>query len=210
MRNILLLLIVACASATCATVSGQIKAQSYDTPSYVQFSATRYEVSETETNAVLTLMRSGDFRNPASVDFNTVEGTAADNVDFKPCGGTIVFSGGQSVRTISVPILRSGDAASKTFQVALAAGDPATIVMTPSADVEIKSQAPSLTIALKSGALVVSWPDSGSQFVLEAQVDGAWSAVAATPALDQGVWSVAIDSTTPMAWFRLRAQTQTP
>ena len=210
MRNILSLLIVACASATGASVSAQIKAQSYDTPSYIQFSATRYEVSETETNAVLTLLRTGDYRNPASVDFATREGTAADNVDFKPCGGTIVFSGGQSIRTITVPILRSSDPIKKSFQVELAATDPASIVMTPSAEVSIGASAPSLNIALRSGGLLISWPDAGSPFVLEQQVDGAWSSVSVPPALDQGTWTVAVDAPVSMAWFRLRAETQNP
>jgi hypothetical protein len=210
MRNPLLLLIVACASATCLTTSAQIKAQSYDTPSYVQFSAPRYEVSENETNAVVTVVRSGDYRNPASVDFTTREGTAADNVDFQPCGGTIVFTAGQSFRTISIPILRSSEPISKTFQVELAEADANTIVTTPSAEIEIKPLPPALTIMVKSGGLLVSWPDSGSSFVLEAQIDGAWTAVSTAPTLDQGTWTVAIDSTAPLALFRLRLQSQTP
>jgi hypothetical protein len=205
MRHILPLLMVACAIATCATVSAQIKAQSYDTPSYVQFSEPRYEVSKTETNAILTLVRTGDYRNPASVDFSTHEGTAADNVDFKPCGGTIVFSGGQSIRTITVPILHSPDPVSKTFQVELAGGDPATIVMTPTVEVEIKAPAPSLNIALQPGGLLISWPDSATAFVLEQQIDGAWSPVTTTATLDQGVWSVTIDAPAAIAWFRLRS-----
>jgi hypothetical protein len=206
MRNSLSLLVVAGCSLACMTVSAQITAQDYDTPSYVQFSAPRYEVSESETNAVVTIVRSGDYRKTASVDYSTQEDTAEENVDFQPCGGTIVFKAGESFRTISIPILRSSEPTPKAFQVQLAQADPYTIVTTPAAEVEIKPQPPALTITPKNGALLVSWPDSGSAYVLDAQVDRTWSPVATPPTLENGTWSVAIDLNAPMALFRLRLE----
>lgn len=210
MRNALCLLIVAGLNAASFNASAQIKAQDYDTPSYVQFSAPHYEVSQTETNAVVTIVRSGDYRKTASVDYSTAEGTAADNVDFKPCGGTIVFKAGESFRTITIPILRASDPKTKTFQVQLAEADTMTVVTTPSAEVEIKAQAPALTIVPRNGALLVTWPDSDSAYVLDALVGGAWVQVDAQPTLENGTWSVAFEGNGPMALFRLRSETQTP
>jgi hypothetical protein len=210
MRNTLLLLAVAGFAATSLNVSAQIKAQGYDTPSYVQFSAPRYEVSETETNAVVTLVRSGDFRKTASIDYTTQEGTAADGVDFEACGGTVVFAAGQSFRTITIPILRSPAPVTKTFQVQMTEGDFNTVVTTPSAEVEIKPQPPGLRIAAKKAALVVSWPDSGAKFVLEGQVDGQWSAVNAPPVLADGNWTVTLTPGAPVILFRLRLDSETP
>ena len=204
MRNALLLISVAWFGAASSNTSAQIKAQGYDTPSYVQFSAPRYEVSETETNAVVTIVRSGDFRKIASVDYSTREGTASDNVDFEPCGGSIVFNPGQNFRTITIPIKRSSEPVTKTFQVEMTQGDLNTVVTTPSADVEIKPQPPALDIAAKNGALVVSWPESDTPFVLEAQSDGQWSAVTETATLANRSWSVAITPTSPLSFFRLR------
>ena len=204
MRNALLLIPVAWLGATCLNTSAQIKAQGYDTPSYVQFSAPRYEVSATETNAVVTIVRTGDSRKIASVDYATREGTASDNVDFQPCGGTIVFAAGQSFRTITVPILRSPEPVTKTFQVEISEGDPGTIVTTPTAQVEIKPQPPALNIAAANGGLVISWPESASKFVLEAQLDGQWAAVGIEPELADGTWTVAFTPTAPIVLFRLR------
>jgi hypothetical protein len=204
MRNALLLITVV--SATCLNVSAQIKAQDYDTPSYVQFSLPRYEVSQTETNAVVTIVRSGDSRKTASVDYTTVEGTASEGVDFQACGGTIVFAAGQCFRTITIPVTRSSDLVTKTFQVELTEPGFDTIITTPTADVQIQPQPPALNIAAKKGALVISWPDSETAFVLEAQVDGQWSAVGVAPTLGDGTWSVTFTPTIPVALFRLRQE----
>jgi hypothetical protein len=209
MRNTLLTLLVACSTAACLTTSAQYKTYDYDTPSYIQFSDPRYEVSSTETNAVVTIVRTGDYRKQAAVEFTTREGTAEDGVDFQACGGKIVFMAGQSFRTITVPILRDSEPVAKTFAVELTSADPYTVVTTTSVEVEIKPEPPSLTIAVKPSGLVVSWPDSGSPFVLEAQVDGAWSAVATPPVLENGNWNVAIAPSARVALFRLRANTQT-
>jgi hypothetical protein len=209
MRNTLLLISVAWFSAALQNASAQIKAQGYDTPSYVQFSAPRYEVSQNETNAVVTIVRSGDFRKIASVDYSTREGTAADNIDFEPCGGTIIFNPGQNFRTITIPIKRSADTVAKSFQVEIAQVDLNTVVTTPTANVEIKPLPPALDIAAKEGALVISWPESNAPFVLEAQVDGEWSALAETPALANGSWSVTVTPASPLTFFRLRLDSET-
>lgn len=207
MRNTLLLAVAGFA-VTSLSVSAQIKAQGYDTPSYVQFSAPRYEVSETATNAVVTLVRSGDFRKAASIDYTTQEGTAADGVDFEACGGTVVFAAGQSFRTITIPILRSPAPVTRSFQVQMTEGDFNTVVTTPAAEVEIKPQPPGLTIGAKKGALVVSWPDSAAKFILEGQVNGQWSAVEAAPVLTNGQWTVTVTPGVPVILFRLRLDSE--
>lgn len=208
MRNALLLLTVV--SATCLNVSAQIKAQDYDTPSYVQFSLPRYEVSQTETNAVVTIVRTGDSRKTASVDYSTREGTASEGLDFQACGGTIVFAAGQSFRSITIPVARSSDPVTKTFQVELTQPGFDTIITTPTADVQIQPQPPALNIAAKKGALVISWPSSESAFVLESQVDGRWSDIGIAPTLGDGTWSVTFTPTVTVALFRLRLESQTP
>jgi len=207
MRPSLSTLAIVCAAALTGSVHAQVKAQDTETPSYVQFSAPRFEVSETETNAVITVVRSGDFRNNAAVSYKTVEGTAANNVDFEPSGGTIVFSAGQSFKTISIAVLHAGKPATdKTFKVALVQPSANTIIVSPAADVSIKQAGPALSIALGANGLSVVWPDAGAAYALEAQVNGTWSAVTTAPALADGSWSVRIDPTQPVALFRLRLE----
>ena len=203
MRNTLSLLIAAACSLTAITTSAQFKTYDTETPSYVQFTSPRYEVSETETNAVVTIVRTGDFRKLAAIEYATREGTAENAVDFVSSGGKVVFAAGQSFRTITIPILRDGDPTPKKFQVEMTQADVNTIVTTPSAEVEIKPQPPALNIAAKGQAFEVSWPDSGQPFVLEAQVDGQWTAVHGSTLTDT-TWRAAFVNTGAMVWFRLR------
>jgi hypothetical protein len=208
MQLSLTLLAIGCAAAS-LNVRAQIKAQSFDTPSYVQFSAARFEVSENETNAVVTVVRSGDYRKTASVDFTTVEGSASSNVDFQPCGGTLVFASGQSIKTITIPILRetAGEPV-KDFQVQLQQPAANTIVLTDSAVVEIIPQAPALNIALSGNGLTVSWPDVSLPYTLEAQLDGSWTAITTGVVLGENGWSASVPPSGQVAFFRLRLESQ--
>lgn len=204
MLSSLKMLVIGCAAAT-LSVSAQYTAKNYDTPSYVQFSSARFEVNGTETNAVVTVVRSGDYRKTAAVGYITQDGTAAANVDFQPCGGTIVFSSGQSVRTITIPILRETSAgAAKSFQVQLQEPAANTIVLTDSAEIEIMADLPSLEIELAGGGLLISWPDTGLPYQLEAQVNGFWSAVTTEAASEDGVLSVTVAPEGQVVLFRLR------
>jgi hypothetical protein len=209
MRPSLALFIVASVAAVSSlTARAQFHIQGYDTPSYIQFSNPTFEVDGDQTNAVITLVRTGDYRKNASVDYATQDGTAEGNVHFKPCGGTVNFAAGQSIRTITIPILREQPAPPKTFQVELVQTSDTSLVITPTAQVEIKSL-PTLSILAASAAGVqLAWPDVGAAYVLEAKADGDWQAVASAPTLVDGEWTIALDANTPMEWFRLRLNAQ--
>ena len=206
MRSPLSILAVACAASLSA--HAQIKAFGYDTPSYIEFGAPRFEVSGTETNAVITIVRGGDYRRTAAVDYTTKDGTAEGAVNFHPCGGTLTFAPGESFKTINIPIIREEPEPMKTFQVEMTAAAAETIVITPTAEVEIKSQPPALAITTAGGKLSITWADVGEAFNLEALIDGAWNQVANEPALANGEWSVQLSPApgAPIALFRLKLQ----
>jgi hypothetical protein len=207
MRPSLSLIAVACLAILTPAVRAQVVAKDTQTPSYVQFSAPHFEVSETETNAVLTVVRSGDFRNSSSVAYKTLEGTAESNVDFESTGGDLTFNPGECFKTITIPVLRNGKPApDKTFKVALAQPSPDTIVLTAAADVSIKAAGPALSIALAADGLTVQWPDVGATCTLEAQVDGNWTAVTERPTLVDGSWAVKVNPSQTVALFRLRLE----
>jgi hypothetical protein len=200
--------IVAVAALSPPTARAQYRILGYDTPSYIQFSSQRFEVNGTETNAVITVVRTGDFRNPASVDYATQDGTAEGNVHFRPCGGTINFPAGQSMRTISIPIIREQPEPPKTFNVELVQTSEASLVITPTAEVEIQSL-PTLSIAADAGGAVkLSWADVGAPYVLEAKADGEWQGILNAPTLVDGEWTLSVSGAAPMAWFRLRLNAQ--
>ena len=195
-------------AATCAaslTASAQIKAQDYDTPSYIQFSASRYEVNGAETNAVLTLVRNGDYRKTAAVDYTTRDGTAEGSVNFHACGGTLTFAPGESFKTINIPIIREDPEPAKSFQVELTAAASTTLVLTPTAEVEIQSPPPPLAIAAAGQSITISWPDLGQSFGIQALIGDAWINIENEPSLANGEWTVQLTPApdAPVALFRL-------
>ena len=199
-----LLLIAGCAASL--TASAQETAQSFDTPSYIEFSSTHFDVREGETNAFITIVRSGDYRKTASVDYKTQEGTAACNVNFQATGGTLVFAAGESFKTINVPILRDQPVESvKKFEVQLTDPAPDTVVVTAAAEVEIKPDPPTLAIKPGAGVLEVSWPDVGLAYALEVKTEGSdWTTVIEKTALIGGTIAIKVTTDASMAWFRLK------
>ncbi|MGE3310997.1 MAG: Calx-beta domain-containing protein [Limisphaerales bacterium] len=71
----------------------------------IQFSASTYEVSETNLTAILAVQRAGDPSASATVDYASSGGSATAGADYTDVSGTIVFAPGESVRPIAVPIL---------------------------------------------------------------------------------------------------------
>lgn len=205
MRPSLKLLVIAGCAAASLSVSAQFTAQSYDTPSYVQFSTGKIQVCPSEKKAVVTIVRSGDFRKAAAVDFATEDGTAVANVDFKASGGTVSFESGQSAKTISIPLL-SDEAATevRTFSVVLRNPGFDTVVTMQSTEVEIRPDPPSLSIELANGELIVTWNDIGMPFVLEGKTDADWASVTPTPELKDGIWLARVPANGFMTLFRLR------
>jgi hypothetical protein len=200
--------ILAVTFAASLSAHAQIKAYGYDTPSYIEFGAPRFEVSGTETNAVITIVRNGDFRKSAAVDYATKDGTAEGAVNFHPCGGTLTFAPGESFKTINIPIIRDEPEPTKTFQVELTASAVETIVITPTAEVEIQSAPPALAIVAAKKSISISWADVGLTFQLEALIDGVWNKVANVPTLANGEWLVQMAPApeAAMALFRLKLQ----
>lgn len=206
MRPSLSILAVACAASFSA--HAQIKAFGYETPNYIEFGQPRFEVSGTETNAVITIVRNGDFRTMAAVDYTTKDGTAEGAVNFHPCGGTLTFAPGESFKTINIPIIREEPEPAKTFQVEMTAAAAETIVVTPTTEVEIQSAPPALAIVGSGKKLSITWADVGEIFQLEALINGVWNKVANEPALVNGEWNVqmAPSPEAPVALFRLKLQ----
>lgn len=74
----------------------------------VQFAQAAYEVDEGESNAVITLVRTGATNGTISVDFKTSDGSAKAGVDYTATTGTVSFADGVVTNTFSIPILESG------------------------------------------------------------------------------------------------------
>lgn len=195
--------------ATAATVfGGDVTLKSIETPSYIEFAQARFEVSENETNAVVTLTRGGDYRRIASVDYATREGTAVADDDFQARGGRVVFQAGEMFKEIRVPIVADETAESdETFTVQLSAPGAYTEIVQASAEVVIKDAAPEpvLEIARVDGGFVVSWPNTGAEYVLQYKgIDTVWTDVPLEPEAGENKWVVEFASNEILSLFRLR------
>src|SRR5262249_50596455 len=73
-------------------------------PGVLEFSATTYTVSESSTQAVITLVRSSGSSGMVSVDFMTMDGTAMAGSDYDAVSTNVVFADGETIKTVTVPI----------------------------------------------------------------------------------------------------------
>ncbi|HSE22390.1 MAG TPA: Calx-beta domain-containing protein [Pyrinomonadaceae bacterium] len=68
----------------------------------VQFSAANYNVAEGAGSIIITVNRSGDVSNAASVQYGTFDGTASERTDFTTAVGTLRFAAGQTSKSFVV------------------------------------------------------------------------------------------------------------
>lgn len=199
---------LACA-AVASAFGSDFTVKSYETPSYIEFTQTRFEVSESETNAVITVVRGGDYRRIAAVDFTTRGATATADEDFQTLGGRIVFQAGQSFREIRIPILQ--DEAVETdesFAIELSNPGAYTEIVTPSTEVVIKDAAPLpvLDIARAEGEIVISWPQTPAAYQLQVRnFTTAWENVALAAEPGEDKWVIRVPANAPYNLFRLVA-----
>jgi len=76
-------------------------------PNAVHLSRSTLTVSESLTSTSFTVQRTGDISQPASVEYETIPGSASDRSDFTAVSGRIDFLPGETSRTI--PVLLSND-----------------------------------------------------------------------------------------------------
>jgi hypothetical protein len=75
-----------------------------DGPPKMSFSTSNYSISEGAGQATVTVFRIGRTNDPASVDFQTSDGTALQTRDYTIAAGTLQFAPGEVSKTFSVLI----------------------------------------------------------------------------------------------------------
>jgi uncharacterized delta-60 repeat protein len=92
----------------------------FDDDGVVQFSAAAYTVVENQTNAVVTVTRSGAVNNIVNVNYFTSDGTAVAGVKYYATNGTLTFGLGVTVQTFNVGLINNQVAeGTKSFNVHL-------------------------------------------------------------------------------------------
>ena len=107
-------------------------------PGTIQLGGTSFDVTE---GAIINIMvtRSGGSSGVASVDYATVNGTAAAGADYPATNGTLTFAAGVlGNQTISIPITDDNTAeVAETFTLTLSNVSGATLGVNSSATVNI-------------------------------------------------------------------------
>jgi len=116
-------------------------------PGTIQLGSTTYDITE---GAVIniTVTRSGGSSGVASVDYATVDGTAAAGADYPATNGTLTFADGVfGNQTISIPITDDNTAeVAETFTLTLSNVSGATLGVNSSATVNIVNTSAGLPI----------------------------------------------------------------
>ena len=78
-----------------------------DVPGAIGFSLSAYTVLESAGLALIPVTRTGT-AGAVTVDFTTADGSAIAPVDYAAVSGTLSFGGGETTKTVAIPILEDG------------------------------------------------------------------------------------------------------
>ena len=79
------------------------------------FSPVQYRVGSSGTQVTVTLTRSGT--SAEVVDYTTMNGSATAGTDFAATSGPLAFAAGETLKTITIPLLSTGGFTDRAFQV---------------------------------------------------------------------------------------------
>ncbi len=77
-------------------------------PAYLNYNAATYSVGEAGTAITITVSRTGNTLEDATVDYATADLSATAGADYTATSGTLVFADGETSQTFTVPILDDG------------------------------------------------------------------------------------------------------
>jgi hypothetical protein len=100
-----------------------------DGPSRISFSQASYTNYENRGATTITLIRSGDASQPASVDLSTSDGTAVAETDYTALTTTVTFEAGTRTETVAVD-MTNDTTAEETESLNLALGTPSGAELT--------------------------------------------------------------------------------
>lgn len=204
---------LASALLSASTSGADFKAQNYETPAYVDLEFGEVRVPESAGTLAINILRTGDFRQTTTIDYQTVEGTASEGRDFKAKGGTITFRPGDGFKTIILDILEDDDAeTNESFRFEITGSSPNTMVMRSAATIVIEAplialSRPNLEVtAAAGGNILLSW-EGDDQCALERTTNpnaGVWESVACSPTVAANRCEVLQPAGGTFYFYRLR------
>jgi len=200
-----------------AGLQGQARGASllgHEIPSYLEFSDRVYTVTQDRPSVLITVVRSGEFRQPVSVQYATADSTARAGLDYTTATGSLLIPAGVGIATFSVPILSDPlNQDTVTVLLNLSHASPNALITRSNAVLNIMSPAsvppaPALTVRPAGhGGIVISWPASTVGCVLEESLQasgGSWTTVNATVETVNGYCQVVQTVAGGQFFYRLR------
>ena len=188
----------------------------YETPAFVDIDRSEYRVNESEGTVSITLVRSGDFRQTTTVDYQTMELEATEGSDYKGTGGTITFRPGEGYKQITVQITADDSSEpSESFNFELTGCGPNTVLGRAWASVWIEDAPsagpvqPKIEIAsAPNGQILLTW-ESTRACDLERSANpanGSWEPVTCNPVAEGNRFQVTQPLGGTIYFYRLRAE----
>jgi hypothetical protein len=211
---------LACVVVACCAEAIQaqsVAVRSYGTPCYFEFSDPSYAVDPGQTNALITVIRTGEFRVSVSVNYSTRTGTATAGVDYLDVAGTLLIPAGRGSATFSVPLLQGSQRDEPvTVHLTLSAAGLNGMITQGSALLTIGSSSPSTAAdapllavhAEPGGKVVLSWPTNPRSWALQKTENPSgtnWVEVLAAAQEDRGRLVVTELALGGRYFYRLRA-----
>ena len=138
-------------------------------------------VSETNSPGLIFVERVGNPTNGFQVNYATTNGTARAGINYNNTAGTLVFVGGEVLKTISVPLINNQMTTNLTFGMSLSSPTAGAILVAPS----------NALIVLQPGAAGLSFTNSAMSV---SKVVG--TAVIPVVCSNPGIEPVIVDSNT--------------
>ncbi|MEW6157358.1 MAG: Calx-beta domain-containing protein [Verrucomicrobiota bacterium] len=136
----------------------------------IQFRSATFAVLENTATALISVLRTGNTKNAASIDYATSNGTAIAGEDYQDTRGTLQFAPGETLKTFSIPILDdSRSEGNETVNLTLSMGGSAVLIIEDD-ESAVAFSAPEYRVAESAGTATVTVKRTGSS-ASEIQVD---------------------------------------
>jgi uncharacterized delta-60 repeat protein len=121
-------------------------------------------VSEASSPGIIFVQRAGNAASGFQVNYATTDGTAHAGVNYTTTTGTLVFAAGETLKTISVPLINTHGVTNVAFGISLSTTNPqvqleapsnAVVVIQP-ANAGLSFTSPATSVSKNGGAAVIT------------------------------------------------------
>jgi hypothetical protein len=197
------------------SLADDLRGAGHTIPAYIDLEFSEHRVNESAGSVLINIIRSGDYRQSTTIDFQTTEIDASEGQDYKGSGGTITFQPGEGFKTIVLEILPDEQTEqSESFLFEVTAAGPNCVISRGSCQVWIDDSAsaisdPALEIApADDNSVLLSW-ESARPCALERSLNppsGEWERVDCAPDVSGNRHRVVQPLQGAIYFFRLRTE----